>query len=195
MPPLALKGSRKVSPPALPAAQAPQIETRKVDGTEGVNTFRNQNSQAMFIVTTDGVIATDPVSYGRPTGGEQYLAEIRKVTNQPIGTPLQPPPFRSHRRRPGLQGRRCPVRGARDGKDTLTALNDPHTVLPDETVGHRRTIRLGGTEVELTHVGLNHSDSTLVMRLPKERILFVVDLLPVGQVPGRGMIEFRPIPG
>ena len=31
------------------------------------------------------------------------------------------------------------------------------------------------------------------MRLPKERVLFVVDLLPVGQVPGRGMIDFYPL--
>ena len=31
------------------------------------------------------------------------------------------------------------------------------------------------------------------MRLPKEKIIFVVDTLPVGQVPGRGMIDFHPI--
>ena len=31
------------------------------------------------------------------------------------------------------------------------------------------------------------------MRLPKEKIVFVVDLLPVGQVPGRGMIDFYPL--
>ena len=81
---LAAQAMSQGQPPATPAAQAPQIETRKVEGTDGVYTFRNQNSQAMFIVTPDGVIVTDPVSYGRPTGGEQYLAEIRKVTNQPI---------------------------------------------------------------------------------------------------------------
>ena len=72
-------------------------------------------------------------------------------------------------------------------------LNDPNTVLPDETVDKRRTITLGGTALELTYVGQNHSDSTLVMRLPKERIVFVVDLLPVGQMPGRGMIDFYPM--
>ncbi len=38
----------------------------------------------MFIVTTDGVIATDPVAYGRPTGGADYVDEIRKVTDKPI---------------------------------------------------------------------------------------------------------------
>ncbi len=38
----------------------------------------------MFIVTKDGVIATDPVAYGRPTGGQQYVDEIKKVTDKPI---------------------------------------------------------------------------------------------------------------
>jgi len=31
------------------------------------------------------------------------------------------------------------------------------------------------------------------MRLPKEKIIFVVDTIPVGQVPGRGMIDFHPV--
>ena len=69
---------------ALPAfAQAPArppIQTTKVEGAEGVYIFRNVNHQAVFIVTSDGVIATDPVAYGRPTGGADYVAEIRKVT-------------------------------------------------------------------------------------------------------------------
>ena len=31
------------------------------------------------------------------------------------------------------------------------------------------------------------------MRLPKEKIIFVVDLIPVASVPGRGMIDFYPL--
>src|SRR5262245_30102763 len=58
------------APAAAPAqASRPQIETKKVDGTDNVYIFRNGNHQAMFVVTKDGVIATDPVAYGRPTGG------------------------------------------------------------------------------------------------------------------------------
>ena len=73
-------------------------------------------------------------------------------------------------------------------------LKDPNIVSPDESVSNRgRTIKLGGTTLELKYVGLNHSDSTLVMRLPKEKIIFVVDLLPVGRMPGRGMIDFYPL--
>src|SRR5882762_9501906 len=60
--------------PAAPAGQSrPQIETKKVDGTDNVYIFRNGNHQAMFIVTKDGVIATDPIAYGRPTGGQDYV--------------------------------------------------------------------------------------------------------------------------
>jgi hypothetical protein len=38
----------------------------------------------MFIVTNAGVIATDPIAYGRPTGGQTYVDEIKKITSQPI---------------------------------------------------------------------------------------------------------------
>jgi len=43
------------------------------------------------------------------------------------------------------------------------------------------------------YLGLNHSDSTLLMRLPKEKIVFAVDFVSVGSVPGRGMIDSYPV--
>lgn len=180
-------------PPAA-GAQAPQITTTKVDGTDNVYIFRNGNSQSMFIVTSEGVIATDPVGYGRPQGGAAYLAEIRKVTSQPIRYLI----YSHHHFDHVAGGAAFKEAGARivahrRAKERLEVLKDPNTVLPDETVDARRTITLGGTAVELTYVGPNHSDSTLVMRLPKERIVFVVDVLPVGQMPGRGLIDFYPL--
>src|SRR2546427_1399075 len=66
------------------APARPQIATTKVDGTEGVYIFRNGNHQAMFVVTRDGVIATDPVAYGRPTGGGSDGAESREGTDKPL---------------------------------------------------------------------------------------------------------------
>ena len=80
----ATRRSRARVPGCRASAQRPQIETKKVEGTEGVYIFRNGNHQSMFIVTKDGVIATDPVAYGRPTGGQQYVDEIKKVTDKPI---------------------------------------------------------------------------------------------------------------
>ena len=38
----------------------------------------------MFVVTSDGVIATDPISYGRPEAAKTYIDEIKKVSDKPI---------------------------------------------------------------------------------------------------------------
>ena len=184
--------AQQPTPPAQP--QRPQIETKKVDGTDNVYIFRNGNHQAMFIVTNDGVIATDPVAYGRPTGGQQYVDEIKKVTDKPIKYLIY-----SHHHFDHIAGGKAfkdagaTVIAHTRAKERLTQLKDPHTVIPDETVDKTRNIALGGTTLELHYLGLNHSDSTLVMRLPKEKIVFIVDTIPVGSVPGRGFIDIYPL--
>ena len=187
---LSLLGVAQAQQPARP-----QIQTTKVEGTDGVYIFRNGFHQSIFIVTNDGVIATDPVAYGRPTGGQDYLNEIRKVTDKPVKYVI----YSHHHYDHIAGGKAFKDAGAtfiahRRAKERLEMLKDPHTVLPDEVVGDNgRTITLGGTTLELSYHGLNHSDSTLVMRLPKERIVFIVDTIPVGAVPGRGMIDFYPL--
>lgn len=183
------------SPAHAQQTERPPMATTKVEGTDNVYIFRNGGHQAMFVVTSEGVIATDPVAYGRPTGGHAYLDAIRKVTDKPVRYVV----YSHHHFDHIAGGRAFKEAGAtfvahRRAKERLEQLGDPHTVLPDEAVPDAgRTITLGGTQLELSYHGLNHSDSTLVMRLPKERILFVVDTIPVGQVPARGMIDFHPV--
>ncbi|MBI5279466.1 MAG: hypothetical protein HY854_23745 [Burkholderiales bacterium] len=63
-------GSLAQTPPPAAAPARPQIATTKVPGTDNVYVFRNGGHQAMFIVTSAGVIATVPVAYGRPSGGQ-----------------------------------------------------------------------------------------------------------------------------
>src|ERR1051326_5444061 len=67
--------------PAI-AQNGPQVSTKKVDGTDNVYVFRYGNHQSMFIVTSQGVIATDPISYQRPA--KPYIDAIRAVTDKPI---------------------------------------------------------------------------------------------------------------
>ena len=180
--------------PAPQAAAPPAFETRKVDGTEGVYIFRYGNAQSMFIVTPDGVIATDPVGYGRTDRGQVYLGEIRKITNAPVRYVIYSHQHIDHT----AGGQALKEAGAtfiahRNAKARLERLRDPNTVIPDDTVDRSRSIRLGGTTLELTYVGPNHSDSTLVMRLPRERIIFAVDFLHGGAVGGRGFIDSYPL--
>ncbi|HMH17850.1 MAG TPA: MBL fold metallo-hydrolase [Burkholderiales bacterium] len=177
-----------------PVSQRPLFATTKVEGTDGVYVFRYGNHQSMFVVTREGVIATDPIGYGRPEAVKTYVAEIRKVTDKPIKYLVY-----SHHHYDHIAGGQ-PFKDAgakiiahKKAKERLAVLQDPATPLPDQTFETKRTLTLGGTAVELTYLGLNHSDSSLVMRLPKEKIIFVVDFIPVGSVPGRGMIDFYPI--
>jgi glyoxylase-like metal-dependent hydrolase (beta-lactamase superfamily II) len=174
--------------------QRPMFQTTKVEGTENVYVFRYGNHQSMFVVTGDGVIATDPIAYGRPQAAVTYLEEIRKVSDKPVKYLI----YSHHHFDHIAGGKPFKDAGARiiahkRAKERLEAIQDPHTPLPDETFDKRRTLKLGGTVLELSYHGLNHSDSTLVMRLPKEKLLFIVDTIPVGAFPGRGMIDFYPL--
>ena len=179
----------------IAAAQTaqPPFATRKIEGTENVYLFRYQGHQAMFIVTPKGVIATDPIGRYRPEAVTAYLAEIKKLTDQPVKYLIYSHAHFDH------------IAGGKPFKDQ-GAVIIAHTnakkhfewakkqnalldsvVMPDEVVGDKKVISLGGTTLELIYVGRNHSDSSLVMRLPKEKLIFVVDFIPFETLPFRNM--------
>ena len=171
-----------------PAAQTspPLFATIKVDGTDNVYVFRYQGHQAMFVVTPAGVIASDPISYGRPQAAKTYVEEIKKITNAPIRYLIY-----SHHHYDHIAGGK-PFKEAgaivvahRRAKERLETLKGLDVVIPDEIVDEKRTIELGGTTLELVYTGRNHSDSSLVMFLPKEKIIFAVDFNSLGAVPAR----------
>jgi len=192
---LAATLSLALTGPALAQATTqPTFATRKVDGTDNVYIFRYMGHQSMFIVTPKGVIATDPIARYRPQAATAYLDEIKKVTDQPVKYLIYSHAHWDH------------IAGAKPFKDAgarIIAHKNVKTrfemlkkqgnllesvLMPDETVDQKKTISLGGTTLELNYVGRNHSDSSLVMRLPKEKLIFLVDFIPIEGV------QFRNIP-
>jgi glyoxylase-like metal-dependent hydrolase (beta-lactamase superfamily II) len=181
--------------PAAPAAPAPQTQqpvfsTTKVEGTDNVYIFRYQGHQSMFIVTKDGVIATDPIGLYRPQAVTTYIDEIKKVTNAPIKYVVY-----SHHHYDHIAGGK-PFKdlGAtfvahKNAKARIAALKPDDVVVPDQVVDGKKNITLGGTTLELNYVGKNHSDNTLVMRLPKEKIIFTVDWIPIQGIQFRDMAD------
>lgn len=174
------------------AQTPPQTSTKKVDGTENVYVFRYGGHQSMFVVTPQGVIATDPISYLRPA--KPYIDAIKAVTDKPIKYVIY-----SHHHYDHIAGGQ-PFKdlGAtfiahRRTKERLLELKKQNSlladvVMPDQVIDGKKSITLGGTTLELNYVGRNHSDNSLVMRLPKEKIVFVVDFAPIESV------QFRNIP-
>jgi glyoxylase-like metal-dependent hydrolase (beta-lactamase superfamily II) len=168
------------------AAQQPPYATTKI--TDNVYLFRYGGHQAIFVVTPDGVIATDPIAYLRPVAATTYIEEIRKVTQAPIRYVIY-----SHHHYDHIAGGK-PFKdlGAtfvahKNAKARFEALKYPDVVIPDETVDDRRVIELGGMRLELHYVGRNHSDNSLVMLLPREKLLFTVDFIPIETVQFRDM--------
>ena len=148
----------------------------------------------MFVVTPDGVIATDPIGYLRPQAVTTYIDEIKKVTPAPIKYVVY-----SHHHYDHIAGGK-PFKdlGAifvahKRAKEHLEQLRYADAVIPDETVDDKRTLTLGGTELELSYVGRNHSDNSLVMRLPKQKLIFAVDFIPIEAVNFRNMPDSWPI--
>jgi len=165
------------------AQQPPPYATRKV--TDNVYIYRHMGHQAMFVVTPDGVVATDPIS---PTASKIYLEEIRKITQAPIRYVVY-----SHHHFDHIAGG-APFKEAgatfiahRRAKETLERLKNPTVVIPDLVVEDRSVLTVGGTRIELHYVGRNHTDNSLVALLPKEKILFAVDFLPIRDVLFRAM--------
>jgi glyoxylase-like metal-dependent hydrolase (beta-lactamase superfamily II) len=165
-------------PAGTTAQQPPSFETRKV--ADNVYVYRHGGHQAMFVVTPDGVVATDPMN---PAAARVYIEEIRKITAAPVRYVVY-----SHHHYDHIAGG-APFKQAgavfvahRRAREALQALGNPDVVAPDLVVDDRGTLTVGGTTIELHHVGRNHTDNSLVMLLPREKILFAVDFLPIREV-------------
>ena len=177
------------TPPAQ-TPPPPPYATTKVEGTDNVYIFRYGGHQSMFVVTPAGVIATDPISQRRPAA-KAYIEEIEKITKAPIKYVIYSHSHFDHI----AGGKPFKDKGAifiahRNAKTRIQEVKDPDVVVPDQVVtGNKKTITLGGTTLELHYVGKNHSDSTLVMRLPKQKIIFTVDWIPINGVQFRGMAD------
>jgi glyoxylase-like metal-dependent hydrolase (beta-lactamase superfamily II) len=170
------------------AQQPAPPPTATTNVADNVYIFRYVGHQSMFIVTPAGVIATDPISLRRPA--QPYIDAIQAVTKAPIKYVIYSHSHFDHT----AGGKPFKDLGAtfiaqRNAKERIAELKPPDVVVPDQVVDDRRVIKLGGTTLELLYLGKNHSDSTLVMRLPKEKIIFTVDWIPIEGVQFRQMAD------
>jgi glyoxylase-like metal-dependent hydrolase (beta-lactamase superfamily II) len=141
----------------------------------GLYTYGSFSRRSIFVVTPEGVIATDPVD---PAFAADMRAAIRKVTDRPVKYLVYSHQHWDH------------VRGGKVFKDegaevishencTKHFTNTPNAdvVMPDRTVKGGESIELGGKSLKLLYFGRNHGDCMLVMQLAGTDVLYINDLV------------------
>ena len=160
----------------LARSQPPAAPVREITKLAGeVYRFRNNNHYSVFAVTPAGVIATDPIN---ADAARWLKAEINTRFNRPVRYVVYSHDHADHISGGEVFADTAIVVAHANAKAAIVGEKRP-TAIPAVTFTDAMTIELGGTVVELVHVGRNHSDNSIVMRFPRERLLFAVDFIPV----------------
>ena len=169
---------------ALPAKALP-APVQGWDVTEigpGYYTFRYTGTRNVFLITSAGVIVTDPIE---PEAARILREEIRKLTPLPVRYVVYSHQHWDH----VLGGRIFKDEGAEfiSHQNCLAHFRDlphPDLVPPDRGFsGERLDLRLGERTLQLRHLGTNHGDCLVVMTPDHVNAPFIVDLATPGGMP------------
>ena len=171
--------------PAGAAAQdgtptLPQDELQQV--AEDTYAFVSRFYVSLFVVTPEGVIATDPSSQQGPERAEALKAAIASVTDQPVRYLIYSHDHADHATGGDVFADTATFVSHRNAVEKIAARNDPRTPAPTLAFDDFLSIELGGTTIELYYAGRNHSDNSIVLLHPAQRVLFAVDFIPVNSL-------------
>jgi glyoxylase-like metal-dependent hydrolase (beta-lactamase superfamily II) len=158
------------------AQQAPQRSITKIAGE--LYRFQNNFHYSVFLVTPAGIIVTDPID---ADAAAWLKAELAKRFNVPIRYLIYSHDHRDHIAGGAVFADTATVVAHENAKAVIIGEKRP-TAVPNLTFSDKMAIELGGKTVELSYVGRNHSDNSVVMHFPAERALFAVDFIPVRAV-------------
>jgi glyoxylase-like metal-dependent hydrolase (beta-lactamase superfamily II) len=141
--------------------------------------FQNNFHYSVFLVTPDGIIATDPID-------ADAAAWLKTELESRFGVPVKYLIY-SHDHRDHIAGGEvftpeATVIAHEKARAAIIGEQRP-TAVPDITFTDRMTLNLGGKTVELIYPGLSHSDNMIVMHFPAERAVFTVDFISVNRLP------------
>ena len=166
--------------PAL-AQDAPKRAITQISGD--LYRFQNNFHFSVFLVTPDGIIATDPINADAATW---LKAEMDKRFDVPVRYLIYSHDHADHISGGEVFADTATVVAHAKAKQHIIDENRP-TAVPDITFTDRMALDLGGKRVELSYLGRNSSDSTVIMRFPAERTVFAVDLVTVDRLPFRDL--------
>ena len=198
---------------AEPVVRAEQVADRVwfAQGVAALGSPANRNfiSNAGFVVTDDGVVVIDAL--GSPALADELLAEIRRVTSQPVRYVIVTHYHADHIY--GLQAFKAAgatILAHSAGREYLNSdtaqkrleasrqelapwVDDSTRLVPaDRWLDQDETrLRVGSYDILIRHVGPAHTPEDLVVFVPKLGVLFSGDLFFRGRIPFVGQADSR----
>ncbi len=195
-----------------PAMQAQQVSASAwyVQGVSALGSSVNQNfiSNAGFVVTPAGVVVIDAL--GSPALGTRLVAQIRKITPQPITHVIVTHYHADHiyglqtfkalgarilahpAAKVYLNSETARLRLENSRKDMAPWVNaNTHLVVPDEWIEGETDLTVGGVLFKIKPVGPAHTPEDLVVYVPQEKVLFAGDLVFRSRIPYVGQADSR----
>jgi len=187
---MVLVGIALGGPQAAAQERAAQTPTVKQVASDVYFFFDFNGSNAVFLVTDDGVLLIDTRTH--PREGRDLLERIRKVTDKPVKWVINShfhgdhhmgnsvfkdlgATFVAQEETARIMQRVQPKEMARRVEGFRSRGYDPadvKLVLPDVTFDSKMTIRLGGREVRLFYLGPGQQAGDTFVQFPHARLLF-----------------------
>lgn len=163
-------------------AQEPTVEVEKL--ADNVYLFTYNTHRSLFVVTDNGILATDPQSV---EAAPRYVEEIRKISEAPIRYLVY-----SHHHDDHVSG------GEAFGDVTIIAQENVLSHIegeiapPDVTFADESSVYLDDLEIRLIYPGPSETESNIIVYIPERSVAFMVDTVSVRTVPWRNMASGDP---
>ncbi len=160
-------------------AQAPDRAIEHVAGD--VYRFQNKFHFALFVVTAEGIVVTDPIN-------AEAVSWLKAELAQRFGKPVTHMIFSHHHDDHASGGQAwgeglTVIAHEKAREHILEGASD--TVVPDITFSDQTSFATGGKTFELTYLGEGHSDDLIALVVRPENVAFVVDAVSPKRLPYR----------
>lgn len=166
-----------------PGASAQEREITNLSGD--LYHFRNDAHVAVFLVTDDGVIATDPINEAAALWLE---GEVQRRFDKEMLYVVYSHSDADH------------VSGGQVYADTAKVVahenawpiirEGDYTAVPDIVFKDELKMTIAGQPIVLHYFGRSHTDNLIVVEFPAERTIFVVDVFSNNRLPYRTMNRY-----
>lgn len=147
---------------------------------EGFHPSKVMNTVSLIVVTKDGVVIVD--GQGDEVQGQQMVDSIKKITQQPVKYLVVGSDHGDH------TNGNAPLKKAWPGMVVISTPASQKAMAknaapPTELVTDKRTLTVGGTEIQVLNLGRAHTGGDLMVYLPATKILFMGEVYLRGLFP------------